>query len=233
MSQERPGISNVENSAIEDDHEPKQHTISGAPVPKSNNTEQTNSAINSSQLEEDSECLPPQEEAKQENKHKRRRVTKQQDGVLDYLRERDKARQSVLKNIPQQNDEDEISSFATHIKNVLKTLPPLLQIKARQEVFQVLIKYEIMAVEAPSPSTSTVPNYSTLSQSASRPTTSMSSHSMEFEIYSPTSNCSESNDLTHQTTIVPQETVSIVQVDELLNNYPNCSGDKLFLNNFG
>lgn len=59
--------------------------------------------------------------------------------------------------------DDEFSSFANHIEHVLKKLPTqLLQIKAKQEIFAILTKYEILEAEnsiisSPStPSTSTV-----------------------------------------------------------------------------
>lgn len=146
VAQERSGISNVEDFYIYDDgdNESMQTTTVEALVWESNNTEQLNSTINSLQSEGDNECSSSRKEAKQEKKQKRR-----SDRVFEYLRERNEPQQSILKNIA--NHEYELGSFTTHMKEVLKQLPPLLQIRARQELFQVLIKYEMMAFETPSP----------------------------------------------------------------------------------
>lgn len=50
------------------------------------------------------------------------------------------------RTVPEKIDEDELSTFAAHIRTVLKKLPARLQIQAKNEVFQILSKYEMEAV---------------------------------------------------------------------------------------
>lgn len=97
MAQERPAVSNIEDSSIDGD-ESTQSNIGEVPISELN-TQQTNSTSNNNpQSEDENESLKPRGEAKQETKQKRRRVVKQQDSVLDYLRARDESRQSILKH---------------------------------------------------------------------------------------------------------------------------------------
>lgn len=109
------------------------------------------------------------------------------------MRERDNARQSLIKNMPE--TEDEFKSFGNHIEHVLKNLPTrLLQIKAKKEIFEVITKYEIMAEEYSTISSSTTP-----SSSRTGAITSISddSHYTNINIYSPVSRFSEPTDLSY------------------------------------
>lgn len=85
---------------------------------------------------------------------KRRRRVDNEARLLGYFRKRDESHSVLLKNIIEPKETDELDSFATHIKKVLTKLPPVLKIRAKQEMFDVLTRYEIMAVEPQSSSPS-------------------------------------------------------------------------------
>lgn len=83
---------------------------------------------------------------------KRRRRADNEARLLGYFRKRDESHSVLLQNIIEPKETDELDSFATHIKKVLTKLPPVLKIRAKQEMFDVLTRYEIMAVEPQSSS---------------------------------------------------------------------------------
>uniref|UniRef100_A0A2H1WD49 SFRICE_038337 n=1 Tax=Spodoptera frugiperda TaxID=7108 RepID=A0A2H1WD49_SPOFR len=56
---------------------------------------------------------------------------------------------NILKSQKAEND-DELSSFASHVRDVLKILPRSLQIRAKKEIFQVLNIYETLACDSDS-----------------------------------------------------------------------------------
>lgn len=85
---------------------------------------------------------------------KRRRRADNEARLLGYFRKRDESHSVLLQNIIEPKETDELDSFATHIKKVLTKLPPVLKIRAKQEMFDVLTRYEIMAVEPQSSSPS-------------------------------------------------------------------------------
>lgn len=85
---------------------------------------------------------------------KRRRRADNEARLLGYFRKRDASHSVLLQNIIEPKETDELDSFATHIKKVLTKLPPVLKIRAKQEMFDVLTRYEIMAVEPQSSSPS-------------------------------------------------------------------------------
>lgn len=85
---------------------------------------------------------------------KRRRRADNEARLLGYFRKRNESHSVLLQNIMEPKETDELDSFATHIKKVLTKLPPVLKIRAKQEMFDVLTRYEIMAVEPQSSSPS-------------------------------------------------------------------------------
>lgn len=130
--------------------------------------------------------------------------------------------------------DDEFKLFANHIEHVLKNLLARLQkITAKWEMFYVLTKYEILAAENNTISSSSIP-------STSRPATAMTNVSSDdskytiLSAYSSMSNysepadlryannakfgsiVSEANDLTHQT-----GNEEFPPVSAFLNNYYN------------
>ena len=80
------------------------------------------------------------------NDRKRRRVNPDStnlDSLLNYFKMRDERQQSSVKKY-QEND---IGSFSTHVRDILNKLPPVLQIKAKKDIFDVLFRYELMALQ--------------------------------------------------------------------------------------
>lgn len=80
--------------------------------------------------------------------NRKRRLNKKAE-LLDQFKKKNEARGMFLQNSTHmESDDDDLESFAIHIKNVLKKLPPVLKIRAKQEIFDVLTKHEIIAVES-------------------------------------------------------------------------------------
>uniref|UniRef100_A0A6P7GCS4 Transcription factor Adf-1-like n=1 Tax=Diabrotica virgifera virgifera TaxID=50390 RepID=A0A6P7GCS4_DIAVI len=116
----------------------------------------------------------------------KRRPNNKED-IISYMREREKSRLSLMKNVSQSCDE--FNSFASHIEQVLRKLPTkVLQIKAKQELFQVLTKFEILAAEHDASSTSSTPT-----------TVSDNTQCSSLNVMSPTnSSSSDQIDLTYR-----------------------------------
>ncbi|XP_045491849.1 uncharacterized protein LOC123691482 [Colias croceus] len=70
---------------------------------------------------------------------------RQKNDILNYLQKREESPQKALDKIS--DDEELLVSFSDHLKSVLKMLPPILRIKAKNELYGVLTKYELLSLE--------------------------------------------------------------------------------------
>lgn len=68
------------------------------------------------------------------------------ENLLNYFKERDEKRNLAATSLKNNNPGCDVVSFSTHVKDVLIKLPPVLQIKAKRDIFDVLLKYELMSV---------------------------------------------------------------------------------------
>lgn len=73
--------------------------------------------------------------------------TKKED-ILSYLQKREITRQKMLENLSKKEEDDELVSFSDHIKIVLKKLKPIRKLQAKREIFDILMKYELLDVES-------------------------------------------------------------------------------------
>ncbi|XP_072395473.1 uncharacterized protein [Diabrotica undecimpunctata] len=146
VPQERSTISNIyddtessQNSVEELADSAQNNTQEESPTQQANATISTESYVQTLSVTADQQLNQP-------NK-KRRHNTKED--ILSYMREREKSRLSAMTNMTNASQNcDEFKSFANHIEQVLRKLPTkVLQIKAKQELFQVLTKYEILTAE--------------------------------------------------------------------------------------
>ncbi|KAL1492918.1 hypothetical protein ABEB36_011084 [Hypothenemus hampei] len=74
-----------------------------------------------------------------------RRTIKHHDELLQFMKEREESRQKLIKDLSQTNNQDiddDVTTFANHVKSVLTKLSPQLKLDAKNEIFATLSKYE-------------------------------------------------------------------------------------------
>ncbi|KAL1514386.1 hypothetical protein ABEB36_003653 [Hypothenemus hampei] len=74
-----------------------------------------------------------------------RRTIKKHDELLQFMKKREESRQKLIKDLSQTNNQDiddDVTTFANHVKSVLTKLSPRLKLDAKNEIFATLSKYE-------------------------------------------------------------------------------------------
>lgn len=97
--------------------------------------------------------------------NKKRR--KKEDDFLDYLKKRDESRQMLMEELSAKTSateiEDDVTSFGNNVKSVLRKLNPRLKIQAKNEIFNILTKYEMLQMDMQETSLSPAMSSSTTS----------------------------------------------------------------------
>ncbi|KDR07173.1 hypothetical protein L798_03121 [Zootermopsis nevadensis] len=162
VSTERPTACNVDSdSAVP--------STSNSPANAQFETQNENSEGCPNEASQSSKPPPP----------RRKRRNNNLDDILDYLVKRDESRQIAMKQLSANTAteiEDDIASFGNHVKAVLRKLHPRLKIQAKNDIYNILSKYEVIHMDM---------------QEATSVTSGMSNQTIsEVSAYSPTSTAS-------------------------------------------
>lgn len=74
-----------------------------------------------------------------------KRKTSEHEELLNILKKRNERRLTERQVLREIDYDETIDSFGQHVKSVLSSLPNLMKIQARTEVYNILTKYEIQA----------------------------------------------------------------------------------------
>lgn len=81
---------------------------------------------------------------------KKRKTDTSNNEIIELLKKREEQRQETFRGIfqqPQTSKDSPLNSFCEHIKQVLETLPPPLQVEAKKEIYNTISKYELQAAK--------------------------------------------------------------------------------------
>ncbi|XP_067005314.2 uncharacterized protein [Anabrus simplex] len=127
----------------------------GAPVPVPAPVPSPSASSTSTQFETESEIIEecPKETSQSPKPPLLRRKIRCdkniQDASLDCLVKRDESRQLTMHQLSAitTESEDDVASFGNHVKAVLRKLQPRLRIQAKNDIFNILSKYELKQMD--------------------------------------------------------------------------------------
>ncbi|KAL1490059.1 hypothetical protein ABEB36_012803 [Hypothenemus hampei] len=114
-------------------------------VPIERNTESSIQQINDKEDSQPLSEVPQPPPSRARSTRPSRRTIKHHDELLQFMKEREESRQKLIKGLSQTNNQDiddDVTTFANHVKSVLTKLSPRLKLDAKNEIFATLSKYE-------------------------------------------------------------------------------------------